>query len=503
MGIPQQNSLSSGDGAEDKPPLPPNSNDDIRDLETAKNNNQHIESVKDKDAVLEGVDPSYIKRLKRRIDLRLLPILTITYAVSLIDRQNVANAKVAGMEDELGLDIGTRYSVALLVFFAPYVIFELPSNLALRKVGAALWLGGITICWGATIIGMGFSTHWTHLVVCRILLGVFEAGFFPGCVYVISCWYTRYETGKRLSGFYLGSHIFSGFGGIVAAGLKTISVKQYHGWRWIFIVEGIFTLCCGVAALFLVVDFPQKAKFLSQSDRDIILTRIDADREDANPDPITWRNILQPLKDWKIWSFGWNSLVNLIISGVYTYFGQAILLSMGFSLDVALIMIFPSSIFAVVVGFIESIYSDKWRLRAPFIILNHVFWIIGAALVGFTVPKASRLLGIFLIVMGSQANYPLVIVYQTNNVRGVTKRGVAAAIQVGLGGVGGIIGSLIFRSQDAPQYIPGLVTAMCLSFSVILNCCFTSYVFWRANQKQAAGTLKKPLEGLESFRYTL
>lgn len=86
--------------------------------------------------------------------------------------------------------------------------------------------------------------------------------------------------------------------------------------------------------------------------------------------------------------------------------------------------------------------------------------------------------------------------------RGVTKRGVAAAIQIGLGGVGGIIGSLIFRSQDAPKYIPGLVGAMCLSFSVILNCLFTSYMFWRANKKQAAGTLTKPLEGLEGFRYT-
>jgi MFS family permease len=186
--------------------------------------NQHVSP--------ESANPNYLKKLKRKIDWRLLPILTITYSVSLIDRQNIANAYIAGMGKELDLDIGTRYSTVLLVFFAPYVIFELPSNLALRKVGAANWLSLITVLWGVGILGMGFATHWISLVVCRIFLGVFEAGFFPGCVYVVSCWYTRYETGKRLGAFYLGSHILSGFGGIVAAGLKSINVGKYHGWRW-------------------------------------------------------------------------------------------------------------------------------------------------------------------------------------------------------------------------------------------------------------------------------
>jgi hypothetical protein len=91
-------------------------------------------------------------------------------------------------------------------------------------------------------------------------------------------------------------------------------------------------------------------------------------------------------------------------------------------------------------------------------------------------------------------------VYQTNNVRGSTKRGVAAAVQIAMGGVGGVIGSLIFRSQDAPTYIPGLITAIGLSLSVIVNCLTTSYIFWQQNKKQAAGTVV--LEGLPGFRYT-
>lgn len=168
----------------------------------------------------------------------------------------------------------------------------------------------------------------------------------------------------------------------------------------IFIIEGLFTIACGVAAYFFVLDFPEKAKFLSASDKEIILHRIDEDRADAYADKITWSGVMHNLADWKIWSFGWNSLVNLVLSGVYTYFGQTILKSMGFSLDVVLIMIFPASIAAVIFGFVESIYSDRWHLRAPFIILNMCVWIIGAALIGFTTPTPSRMIGIFFIVMG-------------------------------------------------------------------------------------------------------
>lgn len=472
-------------------------------IENEKTDKLHIDDVnleRQNGGTSPNTDPVYLKKMFRRIDWHLIPILTITYAVSLIDRQNVANAAVAGMNKELQLQVGNRYSVILLVFFAPYVLFELPSNIALRYFGAARWLSAITLFWGITIVCMGLSTHWTHLVICRVFLGIFEAGFFPGCVYVVSCWYTRYETGKRLSALYLGSHIFSGLGGILAVGLRQINVGSYHGWRWIFIIEGIFTVACGIAAYFLVVDFPEKAKFLNNGDKEIVMHLIDVDRADAHTDAMTFKGIMRDLTDWKIWSFGWNSLVNLVISGVYTYFGQNILLSMGFSLDVALIMIFPASIAAVIIGFIESIYSDKTHLRAPFIIFNELIWIVGALLIRYTVPNASRLLGIFCIVIGSQANFPIVVTYQANNVRGNTKRGVASAIQIGMGGVGGIVGSLIFRAQDRPHYTPGILTAIGLALSVIINVSITSYVFWKQNKKQAEGKLV--IAGLEGFRYT-
>lgn len=90
----------------------------------------------------------------------------------------MSNAAVAGMTTDLKLYIGDRYSISLLIFFVPYFIFELPSNIVLRKLGAAKWLGTIVTAWGAVMIGMGFTTNWTQLVACRAILGFFEAGRF-------------------------------------------------------------------------------------------------------------------------------------------------------------------------------------------------------------------------------------------------------------------------------------------------------------------------------------
>lgn len=98
---------------------------------------------------------------------------------------------------DLALDVGERYTTALVMFFPTYCLFELPSNIVLRKVGSANWLAFIALSWGAVMIGQGFVTSWQQLTACRALLGFFEAGFFPGCVYLITCWYKRREMQKR------------------------------------------------------------------------------------------------------------------------------------------------------------------------------------------------------------------------------------------------------------------------------------------------------------------
>lgn len=164
-------------------------------------------------------------------------MLCIVFGLSLLDRSNISAAYIAQMDVDLELT-GARYNVALLVFFIGYGLFELPSNYVIRRLGARWWLSFLITAWGVCVLGMGFVDHWSILAVLRALLGVFEAGLFPGAIYIIGSWYRQYETARRISIFYMAALLASGFGPIFAYALSLIRVgdgKYAQGWRWIFV----------------------------------------------------------------------------------------------------------------------------------------------------------------------------------------------------------------------------------------------------------------------------
>lgn len=158
-------------------------------------------------------------KIHGRIDRRLIPALGLMYGISLMDRKNVSNAAIAGMRTDLDLLEGYKYSLITLVFFLTYVVFQLPATFFCRKIGPKLFLPGICLLWGILIIGFGFAQNWTTLVALRLILGILEAGYFPGCVYLLSTWYTRYAVAKRYSVCYLIGSLASALSGNLAYGL--------------------------------------------------------------------------------------------------------------------------------------------------------------------------------------------------------------------------------------------------------------------------------------------
>lgn len=125
-------------------------------------------------------DANFEKRVLRKIDFRLLPILGCLYTIALVDRSNVAVARISGMDEDLGLTEGSRASITIMVFFIGYILFEIPSNAIIHKMGAANWLAFLAFSWGLVSLGIGFLNDWKGFAALRSILGVFEAGFFPG-----------------------------------------------------------------------------------------------------------------------------------------------------------------------------------------------------------------------------------------------------------------------------------------------------------------------------------
>ena len=201
------------------------------------------------------------RRLLTKVDLRVIPVLSILYLLAFLDRTNIANAAVYGLQDDLNLT-GNQYNTALTIFFVPYIAFEIPSNILLKKLKPRVWLSGCMFIFGLVTICQGLVRNFSGLLATRFFLGLAETGMFPGSFYLIGMWYKRSEAQKRYSFFFGSTSLAGAFGGLLASAIgKMNHMRGYLGWRWIFILEG--TLSCVVAFLFffIIPNFPEDAKW--------------------------------------------------------------------------------------------------------------------------------------------------------------------------------------------------------------------------------------------------
>lgn len=480
------------------------SNDDLE----KPNATDHVERTDTKDSntvLINEFTEAEQKRITRRIDRRLVTTLGVLYCASLMDRTNLGSAAIAGMAVDLKL-IGARYNIITLIFFITYVLCQPPATVLLRKIGPRVFLPSITVFWGATMIGFGFTPNWTTLVGLRVILGILEAGFFPGCAYLLSCWYPRYQLQKRNAVFYLIGSMASALSGILAYGLMQMKgLGGLAGWRWIFVFEGIITCLAGFAGYFLIVDFPELSKkswrFLNERESAYVVARIQKDRADAIPLPFKVGPYLKNGLDLKVWGFAWLFMLTTTNSYAIAYFLPIILRDgMGFSLAAAQCLVAPPYVAAAIVMFTQAYFADKFHLRGPTVVFNALLGLIGLPLLGFTHNNGVRYFGVFLATICANANVPAVLTYQANNIRGQWKRAFCSATLVGFGGIGGIIGSTVFRTQDEPHYRPGITACMIANGLVIVIVGLLTLKFRRANHRAENGG--KVIEGQQGFRYT-
>ncbi|KAJ5469384.1 hypothetical protein N7539_009002 [Penicillium diatomitis] len=434
------------------------------------------------------------KQVMRKIDLRLVLGAALGYSVNLMDRGNVGMAAIAGMLKDLDF-VGYRYSLMVLMFFVTYVIFQPPSTVLIRKIGPPNFLSGIILSWGILMLGMGFAKSWSQVLAIRILLGVFAAGYFPG-----------YEVQKRFSVFYGIGCVASALAGILAFGLIHMDgVQGIAGWRWIFIMEGVITVALGVLCYILIVDFPDKAsqswRFLSVEECNFVISRIDRDRHDVEPEALTLGRFLKPALDIKIWGFAILFCCLTINTYAMAYFLPIILSEgMEFGVGASQCLSAPPWIFAALVMFATAWIGDKIQRRVPILYFNVCLSLIGLPMMGFLQSNAGRYVGVFLTVAGANANVPACMAWQANNVRGQWTRAFSSATLIAFDGIGGIIASLVFE-KDAPHYRPGVYTA--LGANIVFFLTVTALALWyrRCNRRADRGELI--IAGVPGFRYTI
>ncbi|MFI5232267.1 MAG: MFS transporter [Gemmatimonadales bacterium] len=213
----------------------------------------------------------------RKVSWRLLPLLFALFIASFLDRTNLGIASLQ-MNGDLALS-ATAYAFGAGVFYFGYALFEIPSNLILARVGARVWISRIAITWGIAAAAMVFARGTTSFYALRFLLGLAEAGFFPGIVWYLARWFPERERARAMSRFMIAIPLAGAIGGPVGGALLSLNGRLgLAGWRWLFVVEGLPAIVLGVVALCYLTDSPEQAEWLTAGQREWLVGEMQRER---------------------------------------------------------------------------------------------------------------------------------------------------------------------------------------------------------------------------------
>ncbi|KAH8666219.1 major facilitator superfamily domain-containing protein [Ilyonectria robusta] len=437
-------------------------------------------------------DDEETKRIMRKVDWHLIPPLMALYIISFMDRSNIGNAKVAGMNADLELT-GTQYNMALTVFFFPYALFEVPSNIFLKMMRPSRWLMILVIAWGTVMAMQGIVKNYNQLLVTRTLLGFTEAGFFPAASYLLTTWYPRWEVQTRLAIFFTGASLAGAFSGLLAFAIQHMDgIAGLGGWRWIFILEGILTVLMGCTIPFLLPDSPKAAKFLTLTEKETIISRLQHDAGPASAktgidDSFKWAFLKEALLDWKIYLaciIFWGNSVSFY---GFTFASPTIIHELGYTAAQAQLLTVPIYFVGTCSTMFFAYNADRLQKRWPFIVIPFGIAVVG--FVGLLAVPHPRLPGLtytflFFIPAGLYPSVIGCISWVGNNLAPSYKRAIGMALLLTIGNLGGAVGSNIFLGNQAPHYWLGYGFSLAIIVCGIFATLILRFAIKRINEKR-------------------
>ncbi|CAK7562544.1 MAG: High-affinity nicotinic acid transporter [Sporothrix epigloea] len=425
-------------------------------------------------------------KLMRRIDYHIVPFLALLYLVAFLDRINIANAKVYGMAADLHLT-GVQYNTALTIFFVPYIVFELASNILLKRFSPRVWLSCCGLGFSAVTVFQGLVQSYAGLLATRFFLGLFECGMFPGCFYLMGMWYRREDAQRRFSFFFSSTSLAGAFGGLLASAIGKMNLMRgYLGWRWIFIIEGSLSFVVCFIFLFTFPTFPEQAKWLREDEREYVKSLLEADQGNNAADRrITFSDIITVLRDYKVILGGFMYFGLIVPAYSYAYFSPAIITTYHYNPIQTQLHSVPPWATAFGFSMIVSYFSDKTKHRFFFTIAPMCLSIAGfAMLLSIHHDQHAEYAALFLICAGTYSAMPVIVCWFSMNLAGHHRRAIGVAWQIGFGNIGGIIATYSFIAKDAPLFTKGY--GICIGFTLLsaISCCLYAAALTMENRRR-------------------
>ncbi|KAI0126071.1 major facilitator superfamily domain-containing protein [Xylariales sp. AK1849] len=415
------------------------------------------------------VDPEASRRVRRKIDMHILPFLCITYALQFIDKTSLGYSSVYGILADNKL-VGQDYSWVSSIFYFGYLMAEYPGVVILQRFPVAKFLGANIVLWGIVLMATAACSSFGGLAAARFILGVTEATISPGFVAVTGIWWTRQEQAGRSALWVSFLGVGSFIGVLLAYGIGHIT-GGLNPWRYIFIILGAVTVIWGVLFVLFVPDSPTRVKWLSEEEKIIAIQRVIENKTGTKSRRFVKSQIIEAALDPKIILLGLISFVNALASGGLS-FGSLIIAGFGFTAIQTTLMNLPLSTVQLVTQLSSGWLSAKLpKSRLHIATIAMVPPIIGTCLINqlATENKWGRLVGVWLL--GSYpVGFMIILGLLSTNIAGSTKRSVASGWVFVCYCVGQISGPQFFESSEAPAYHGG-IAAMLAGFvlNLVLN----------------------------------
>ncbi|KKY17689.1 putative allantoate permease [Phaeomoniella chlamydospora] len=430
-------------------------------------------------------------RLRWKIDMTLMPLLCITYALQSIDKTTLGYAAVFGLSDDTHL-VGTQYSWASALFYLGYLVWEYPTNLLLQRLPINLFMAGTVMIWGAILMCSGSVEDFSGLAALRFFLGMFEASINPGTMLIFSMYYKRSEQPLRM-GIWIGS---AGLGYVIS-GIASYGIGHIHSslasWRLLFIIWGAITTAWGCILLFTLPGSPLTTKFLKEHERVLVVDRIKENGTGVENKHFKKDQFFEAMLDIKTWLLFLFAVTSNSPNGGLTSFQSLIIKGLGFSTLQTTLIQMPSGGIQLIACPIACFFASRYRNARLAIMLICLIPFLAGVIGLWTVPESrpyGRLVCLW-ISFTYTATWTLSMSVATANTAGHTKKITTNAFLLIGYCLGNFIGPFFFKASQSPTYDLGVgMMFFCIGIQVI--CLISLWVlFWYRNKKRRQETSGK------------
>ncbi|KAH7001142.1 major facilitator superfamily domain-containing protein [Ilyonectria destructans] len=446
-----------------------------------KHNTQIFASL-DETGAHKKTDPAEI-RLVRKLDWIILPMLWIMYWFNYLDRNAITVARLDDMEAELNLT-STEYQTCVSILFVGYVLGQIPSNMLMTRIRPSLFMSGSMTLWAVVSTLTAVAKDFKGLLLTRFFLGVTEAPFYPGALYILSIFYTRKEIATRISILFTANICGTAFAGLIAIGVFQMGgVAGLSGWRWLFILQGIITFIISILSAWILPDEPINTRWLSEEERKLAHARVAMDTVQIKTNTTTWAGLIEALRDPRLWVLIFMQHFHMAASNFKNFF-PTIVGTLGFGRNATLALTCPPYIISGIVCIAWAANSGRMNERTWHITIAKAIAVIGFILACTTVNVGARYFAMCVFATGVYACNSVILGWVASTC-GQTKekKAISLAIVNTIATLGPIYTPYLWPTSDAPKYTIAMSTSAAFSATSALLAWVMRWMLIRENRK--------------------